>query len=57
MIDGCAIVFLDLTKFTSLTDSHGDEGAVGVTDWFIDAVDCAGRSPFRNVPAASRKDP
>lgn len=32
------VVFLDLTRFTSLTDVHGDEAAAVVIDRFLDAV-------------------
>ena len=35
------IVFLDLTRFTALTDAHGDEAAAAVIDRFIDDVAAA----------------
>ncbi len=35
------VVFLDLSRFTSLTDVHGDDTAVDVIDRFLHAVDAA----------------
>src|SRR3546814_744521 len=35
------IVFLDLTRFTALTDAHGDDAAAEVVDRFVDAVTAA----------------
>lgn len=35
------IVFLDLTRFTALTDAHGDDAAATVVDQFLDAVTAA----------------
>lgn len=35
------VVFLDLSRFTALTDVHGDEVAVHVVDRFVDAVQAA----------------
>ena len=35
------IAFLDLTRFTALNDTHGDETAVGVLDLLLDAVEQA----------------
>ena len=38
MNDDRTIVFLDLTRFTALTDAHGDQAAVAVIDQFTDNV-------------------
>ena len=38
MNDHRTVVFLDLTRFTALTDAHGDETAVDVIDRFTAAV-------------------
>lgn len=38
---GRTIVFLDLTRFTALTDAHGDDAAAAVVDRFVDAVTAA----------------
>ncbi len=35
---GRTIVFLDLTRFTALTDAHGDDAAAEVVDRFVEAV-------------------
>lgn len=35
------VVFLDLARFTTLTDVHGDAAAVDVLDRFMDTVECA----------------
>ncbi len=35
------IMFLDLTSFTALNDTHGDDTAVAVLDLFVDAVEHA----------------
>ena len=41
MNDGRTIVFLDLTRFTALTDAHGDQAAAAVIDRFIEDVAAA----------------
>lgn len=38
MSDARTIVFLDLTRFTALTDAHGDQTAAAVIDRFTGAV-------------------
>ncbi len=35
------VMFLDLTSFTALNDSHGDDTAVAIVDLFIDSVERA----------------
>lgn len=35
------IMFLDLTSFTALNDTHGDDTAIAVVDLFVDAVERA----------------
>lgn len=41
MNDDRTILFLDLTRFTALTDAHGDQAAAAVIDRFIDNVAAA----------------